>query len=91
MADSLRKPTLVQFGVMAALVATILYFPFGIAIAIGMGLAGVPFHGFVTFGGAFNNFVGAMTWWLVVFAASCIYTAYFFPWDDKVFGWPKKR
>ena len=80
----------VQLLVMAALVATILYVPITLPLALAFRLAGVPFEAFVTFGGLFSLFFGLVAWWLVVFAGACIYAVCLFPHDDKVLGWPKR-
>lgn len=80
----------VQLVVMAALVATIMYVPCTLPLAIAFRLAGVPFATFVTFGGVFNLLFGLVAWWVVVFAGACIYAVCLFPHDDKVLGWPKR-
>jgi hypothetical protein len=48
---------------MAAIVATLLYFPVGLALALMFGLAGVPFEAVVSFGGALGVFLGLAVWW----------------------------
>jgi hypothetical protein len=82
---------LAQVGVMAAIVATLLYFPFGLALAVLLRLLGVSFEAFVTFSGALNVFVGLAAWWLLFFTAASVYAACLFPWGDKVLAWPKKK
>jgi hypothetical protein len=82
---------LAQVAVMAAIVATLLYFPMGVALAVLLRLVGVSFEALVTFGGAIGVFLGLAAWWSLVFAGAGIYAACVFPWGDKVLGWPKKR
>lgn len=75
---------------MAAIVATLVYFPLGLALALALRIAGVSVHAWLTFGGALHAFLGLVAWWLLFFVASCVYAACFFPWDEKVLGWPKR-
>jgi hypothetical protein len=83
-------PPLAQVALMGAIVASLLYFPFGVALALALHVAGISFQAFVTFGGAFNVLPGLAIWWLLVFAGACIYAACLIPWDEKVIRWPKK-
>jgi hypothetical protein len=83
-------PPLAQVTVMGAIVASLLYFPLGVALALALRGAGISFQAFVTFGGAFNVLPGLAIWWLVAFAGACIYAACLIPWGEKVIGWPKK-
>ena len=76
--------TLTHFVVMAAIVATMAYFPLGLAAALALNIAGIGFEEVVTFGGGLWIFPGLIAWWLVVFAGALVYTACFFPWRDKV-------
>jgi hypothetical protein len=80
-----EMPLLAQVAVMGAIVASLLYFPLGAALALGLRVAGVSFQAFVTFGGAFNVLPGLAIWWLLVFAGACIYAAFLMPWGEKVF------
>lgn len=80
-----------QVMVMAAIVATLLYFPLGLALVLVLRVAGIGFETVATFGGAFGVFLGLVVWWLLVFAGALIYAACLFPWRDKVLGWPKKQ
>jgi hypothetical protein len=80
-----------QLAVMAAVVATILYVPFGLIVALAGRLAGVTLAGVVTFGGALPAVVGLIAWWLVAFAGAMIYAAAFFPWKEKELAWPDKK
>jgi hypothetical protein len=83
--------SLSQLAVMGAIVATLLYLPAGIALALAFGLFGVPLEAVITFNGAFDIAWGLCAWWLAVFALACIYAACAFPWEAKAMGWPKKR
>ena len=83
--------TLGQLAVMAALVATMAYFPFGLALIFLLRIAGLGYETLITFGGSFGLFVGLIAWWLLVFAGAFIYAAFMFPRRDKEFGWPGKK
>jgi hypothetical protein len=78
-------PLLAQVAVMGAIVASLLYFPLGVALALALRVAGFSFQAFVTFGGAFNVLPGLAIWWLLFFAGACIYAAFLMPWGEKVF------
>ena len=78
-------PLLAQVAVMGAIVASLLYFPLGVALALVLRVAGFSVQAFVTFGGAFNVLPGLAIWWLLVFAGACIYAAFLMPWGEKVF------
>jgi hypothetical protein len=80
-----------QLAVMSAIVATLFYWPAGIAAALVLAVLGIPFTTVATFGGAFNTFVGLIAWWLLAFAGACAYAACAFPWGDKVLAWPRKK
>jgi len=86
-----RTKVLAQVAVMAVIVASILYVPLGFALALVLRVAGFAFEASATFGGAFNMFLGLAVWWLLFFAGSLVYALCFYPWDDKVLGWPKKN
>lgn len=75
---------------MAAIVATLCYWPIGIAIAVVFVLFGVPLDAFVTFGGALNRYAGMAAWWLIFFAPALLYAALVFPWDQTR-GFPPQR
>ena len=74
---------------MAAIVATLAYFPVGLLLALALRIAGVSVHAWLTFGGALHAFLGLVAWWLLFFLGSCVYTAWVFPWDEKVLAWRK--
>ena len=76
---------------MAALVATMAYFPFGLALIFVFHFAGVGFETLITFGGTLGLVVGLIAWWLLVFTAALVYAAFMFPWGDKAFAWPRKK
>ena len=83
--------SLAQLAVMAALVATMAYFPFGVAMILLLRVAGVAYEPVITFGGSFGLLVGLIAWWLLVFSGALLYAALMFPWGDKEFGWPGKK
>lgn len=80
-----------QMFVMAAIVATLLYVSVGAAAAVLLAVLGTPFRAFVTFGGALDLIAGLLAWWVAMFAVSCVYGAWVFPWKEKVLEWPDKN
>ena len=80
-----------QLAVMAALVATLAYFPLGLGLAFLFRIAGVAFEPLITFGGILGTLVGLIAWWLLVFTGAFMYATFMFPWGDKEFGWPRKK
>jgi len=76
---------------MAAIVATLAYWPLGIALLLLLKLFGISFEAVVTFGGSFNTLLGLFVWWLLAFAVSCVYAVCAFPWGEKVLAWPRKK
>ena len=80
-----------QLAVMAALVATLAYFPFGLTLILLFRVAGLAYEPLITFGGSFGLLVGLIAWWLLVFSGALLYAAFMFPWGDKEFGWPGKK
>jgi hypothetical protein len=80
-----------QVAVMAAIVATLAYFPLGFIVGLMLRVFGVSFTAFVTFGAAVAPLIGLLLWWLLLFAGACIYAACLFPWGDEVLGWPRKK
>jgi len=80
-----------KLAVMTAVVATMLYWPIGIALAVICALIGFPFASVVTFGGALGKFTGMLAWWLAVFAATLPYAAFMFPWDTKTDGFRREE
>ena len=86
-----RIGTLAQLAVMAAIVATLIYFPLVLVLGLALRAAGFELAPLATFGGAFSPVAGLALWWLIVFAGAFVYAACMFPWGDKVLEWPKKR
>ena len=80
-----------QLAVMAALVATMAYFPLGLGLVFLFRMAGVGYEALITFGGTLGTVLGLIVWWLLVFVAALVYAAFMFPWGDKAFGWPAKK
>ena len=83
--------SLSQMVVMGAIVATLLYWPLGIAAALVLTLLGVSVGAVATFGGTFSTFFGLVAWWLLAFAGASIYVVWVFPWGDEVLAWPRKK
>ena len=80
-----------QVAVMAAIVATLLYLPLGVVLALTLPLFGIPLEALATFGGTLNMTLGLLLWWLLAFTGACAYAALVYPWGDKVFAWPGKK
>jgi hypothetical protein len=80
-----------QMLMMGAIVATMLYWPLGIVVALVLVLCDVPLGPIATFGGTFNTFLGLLAWWLLAFVGASIYAACAFPWGDSVPAWPAKK
>lgn len=70
-----------KIAVLAAIVAVLLYLPAAVLLLLVAQFTGISFQAFITFGGVFNTFSGLLTWWLVAFAASCVYASMAFPWE----------
>ena len=85
-----RAAAIGQVAAMAAVVATLCYWPIGIAIALVLALLGVPLDAFLTFGGVLNRYAGMAVWWLIVFAPALVYAALVFPWEQTR-GFPSQR
>ena len=71
--------TLSQMGVMATIVATLVYVPLGVVAALVLGMVGVPLDTLLTLGGVVHAALGLLLGWLLVFAFACGYTAWVFP------------
>lgn len=77
---------------MAAVVAAVLYSPLAIALAIFLGVCGVPLEAFMTFGGALNRYAGILGWGLVAFALALFHVALAFPWaQTRGFPLPREK
>lgn len=77
---------------MAAMVATVLYVPLEIALALFLGVFGVPLGALVSFGGALNPYAGVLTWWLLAFALALAHAAVALPWaETRGFRLPTKK
>ena len=79
----MSKTQLSQFAVMTGIVATLVYFPLGIALALILHPLGITFDALLTFGGAMHFVFGLLAWWLLTFAGACGYAACMFPWGDS--------
>jgi hypothetical protein len=83
--------SLPQVAVIGAIVATLFCVPAAIALGSALALFGVSVDPLVTFGGALGTFSGLFAWWLIAFAAACVYSVCAFPWREQVLAWPKKK
>ncbi len=65
---------------MAAIVATMLYWPVVLIVVALFALLGLSPDTFLTFDGHLNRYVGLFVWWLLAFVAALVYAALAFPW-----------
>ncbi len=72
----------------SAIVATLVYLPLCVVLALAFHVFGVSVDAWMTLGEVFHPAVGMLVWWLIIFLGSCGYAAWFFPWGEKVTGWP---
>jgi hypothetical protein len=70
-----------QMALMAAIVATLLYWPVAVVLAVLAAVFDLSLDAFITFGGAVNAFFGLLAWWLIACALAVVYAAWAFPWD----------
>ena len=77
--------SLPQMFVMATIVNTALFLPFGAILALlAYLLFGVSLHGFLTFGGMLGNVVeGLVAWWIILLVPSLAYSATVMPWRPR--------
>ncbi len=77
--------SLPQMFVMATIVNTVLFVPFGAILALlSFVFFGASLHGFLTFGGALGNVVeGLVAWWIILLVPSLAYAAYAMPWRPR--------
>lgn len=75
-----------RLAVMTAVVATMLYWPIGIAVVLVCALIGIPAQALITFGGVLGTLAGMLAWWLLVFALTLPYAASVFPWGGRMDG-----
>jgi hypothetical protein len=80
-----------QMVLMGAIVATLLYWPLVVAVALALALLGIPYQPVATFGGTFSTWLGLIAWWLLAFAGACIYAACVYPWTDEMLAWPGEK
>ena len=74
--------------VAAAIVATLVYLPVCLVLALTLRAFGVSFTHWLTLGEVLHPALGLLAWWLVIFVGACGYAALLFPWGDRFFGWP---
>ncbi len=75
---------LLQLGVMAAIVTTLLCVPAGALLAwFFSGALDIPVRGFVTFGERVYPVVGLALLWLLFFLPALAYAAVFLPWRQR--------
>ena len=77
----MRMASVGQLALMTAIVATMAYFPLGLALIFLLHFAGVGYETLISFGGTFGTVTGLIVWWLLAFIAAAIYAAFVFPWQ----------
>ena len=73
-----------QLLVLAIIVATMLYVPAILALAVGCAALGIPVASAITFGGVLGTFTGLLAWWAMGFVLVLVYAAWVFPWDYRI-------
>jgi hypothetical protein len=64
-----------HIGVMSAIVATLVFLPVGLLVALGcVLLLGFSPHTVLSFGGAVSEPLGAISWWLASLVPATIYS-----------------
>lgn len=79
----MQPASLTQAVVVAIVVATILYVPAGLVLAVVLTPFGISLQALATFGGRLELFPGLVAWWLIVLVPALVYTAFMFPWGGK--------
>ncbi len=70
--------------VMAAIVATALFFPvMGLLALLARLTFGVSLHALVTLGGELSGVDGLVVWWAVMLIPALVYAGYVMPWAPK--------
>jgi uncharacterized membrane protein len=77
--------------VMTAIVASVLYWPAGLALVALFALIGIPAESLLTLGGTFGVVSGMLAWWLFSFALALPYAACVFPWSLELDGFRDKK
>lgn len=77
---NMNRAAMAQVAIMAAVVATLAYFPLGFVLIVVFRVAGVGFDALISFGGALPMMLGLLAWWLLFFAAALVYAAVLFAW-----------
>jgi hypothetical protein len=80
-----------QAALMAAIVATLFYWPAGIVAALLLAAFGVPLDAVLSFGGHLGRLAGLFAWWLLAFVGACTYTVCVFPWSERIMAWPGNK
>ena len=82
---------LLQMALMAAVVATLVYLPAAVVLALLLRVFGISPESVATFGGRLGLFSGLLAWWLLTFNAACVYAVCTFPWGNEIEAWPRKK
>ena len=64
--------------------ASLLYGPAAVVVAVFCAVSGFSLQNLVTFGGALGVFPGMLAWWLISFAAVLPYAVFVFPWAIRL-------
>lgn len=80
-----------QAAVIAAIVATLLYWPAGVALGLLLPLGGLRLDALLTFGGNVGLLLGMLAWWLAFYLAALVYVVIAFPWPETRGFSPQKK
>lgn len=80
-----------QMMVLTAIVATLVYLPACIVLALALYAIGISLETWLTLGGTLHPALGILAWWLLIFVGAFGYVAWQFPWENRVFGWPGRE
>ena len=76
--------SLPRMVVMAAIVDSALFVPFGAILALlSFMLFGLSLESFVTFGGMLSGLEGLIAWWAILLMPSLAYATYVMPWHPN--------
>jgi hypothetical protein len=75
-----------RLAILAAIMASVLYWPAGMVIVLCSSLLGMPAESLLTLGGSLGIFSGMLAWWLVLFALVLPCALFMFPWNVKLDG-----
>jgi hypothetical protein len=77
----MSRASLSETAMLAAVVTTMLYVPACALLALlCFAVRDVSLAGFITFGGTYPAYVGALVWWVILFVPAFAYVTLLPPW-----------